>query len=78
MGIIGFGRIGQTTGRLAQALGMKVLACDTSLGNSGAAIAEYVDLHCLLANAMSSLCTACFQRRRKACPPSPSARTIRA
>lgn len=28
MGIIGYGRIGQTTGRLAQALGMKVLAHD--------------------------------------------------
>lgn len=28
MGIIGFGRIGQTTGRIAQALGMKVLAVD--------------------------------------------------
>lgn len=30
MGIIGFGRIGQTTGRLAQALGMNVLAFDAS------------------------------------------------
>lgn len=29
MGILGFGRIGQTTGRIAQALGMKVLAFDT-------------------------------------------------
>jgi len=29
MGIIGFGRIGQTTGRIAQALGMKVLAYDS-------------------------------------------------
>lgn len=28
MGIIGYGRIGQATGRIAQALGMKVLACD--------------------------------------------------
>ena len=28
MGIIGYGRIGQTTGRIAQALGMKVLAYD--------------------------------------------------
>ncbi len=28
MGIVGYGRIGQTTGRIAQALGMKVLACD--------------------------------------------------
>lgn len=29
MGIIGYGRIGQSTGRIAQALGMKVLAYDT-------------------------------------------------
>jgi glycerate dehydrogenase len=29
MGIIGFGRIGRNTGRIAQALGMKVLAYDT-------------------------------------------------
>lgn len=29
MGIIGYGRIGQTTGRIAQALGMRVLAYDT-------------------------------------------------
>lgn len=28
MGIIGFGRIGRTTARLAQAFGMKVIACD--------------------------------------------------
>ncbi len=28
MGIIGFGRIGQCTGRIAQVLGMRVLACD--------------------------------------------------
>lgn len=28
MGIIGFGRIGQSTARIAQALGMKILACD--------------------------------------------------
>lgn len=29
MGIIGYGRIGQMTGRIAQALGMEVLACDS-------------------------------------------------
>lgn len=29
MGIIGYGKIGQTTGKIAQALGMKVLAYDT-------------------------------------------------
>ena len=27
MGIIGFGRIGRTVGRIAGAMGMKVLAC---------------------------------------------------
>ena len=30
MGIVGYGRIGRRTGRIAQALGMKVLAYDTS------------------------------------------------
>ena len=29
MGIVGYGRIGQTTGKIAQALGMNVLAYDT-------------------------------------------------
>ena len=48
MGIIGFGRIGQTTGRIAKALGMKVLAYDTRETESGRAIAEYVDLDTLL------------------------------
>ena len=48
MGIIGFGRIGQTTGRIAKALGMKVLANDTHETESGREIAEYVDLDTLL------------------------------
>ena len=48
-GIIGFGRIGQTTGRIAKALGMKVLAYDLYPNDSGKAIAEYVDLDALLA-----------------------------
>ena len=48
MGIIGFGRIGQTTGRIAKALGMKVLANDTRETEGGRAIAEYVDLDTLL------------------------------
>lgn len=30
MGIVGYGRIGQVTGRIVQALGMRVLACDTN------------------------------------------------
>ena len=48
MGIIGFGRIGQTTGRIAKALGMKVLAYDTHETESGREIASYVDLDTLL------------------------------
>ena len=34
-GIIGFGRIGQTTGKIARALGMNVLACDPFPNASG-------------------------------------------
>lgn len=49
MGIIGFGRIGQTTGKIARAMGMRVLAYDSHPGDSGRAIAEYVDLDTLLA-----------------------------
>ena len=50
-GIIGFGRIGQTTGRIAKAMGMNVLAYDLYPNESGKAIAEYVDLDTLLAKA---------------------------
>ncbi len=49
MGIIGFGRIGQAEGRVAKALGMKILACDPCPQDSGRAIADYVDLDTLLA-----------------------------
>ena len=49
MGIIGFGRIGQTTGRIAKAMGMKVLAHDSFPNESGKQIAEYVPLDQLLA-----------------------------
>jgi glycerate dehydrogenase len=49
IGIIGFGRIGQTTGRIARALGMKVLTCDECETDPGRAIAEYVDLDLLFA-----------------------------
>ena len=48
-GIIGFGRIGQTTGRIAKALGMKVLAHDLYPNDAGRAIADYVDPDTLLA-----------------------------
>ena len=49
IGIIGFGRIGQTTGRIARAMGMEVLAYDSHPSDAGRAIAEYVDLDALLA-----------------------------
>ena len=48
-GIIGFGRIGQTTGRIAKALGMNVIAYDLYPNESGKAIAEYKDLDAVLA-----------------------------
>ena len=48
MGIIGFGRIGQATGRIAKALNMKVIAYDSYPSEAGKAIAEYVDLDTLL------------------------------
>ncbi|MDD3229460.1 MAG: D-2-hydroxyacid dehydrogenase [Oscillospiraceae bacterium] len=50
IGIIGFGRIGQTEGRIAKALGMKVLAYDVYPNTSGKEIAEYVDRDTLFAN----------------------------
>ncbi len=43
MGVMGFGRIGQATGRIAKALGMRVIANDKYESESGRAIAEYVD-----------------------------------
>ena len=49
IGIIGFGRIGQTEGRIARAMGMKVLAYDLYPNDSGREIAEYVDLDTLYA-----------------------------
>ena len=49
MGIIGFGRIGQTTGKIARAMGMEILAFDSFPTESGKAIAAYVDLDTLLA-----------------------------
>ena len=49
IGIIGFGRIGQSEGHIAKALGMHVLAYDLYPNESGKAIADYVDLDTLLA-----------------------------
>lgn len=50
MGIIGFGRIGQDTGKIAQALGMKVLAYDAfKRPELESDTCKYVDLDTLLA-----------------------------
>ncbi len=48
MGIIGFGRIGQSTGVLAKALGMNVIAYDAYPNDAGKEIATYVSLEELL------------------------------
>ncbi|MCR5088764.1 MAG: D-2-hydroxyacid dehydrogenase [Oscillospiraceae bacterium] len=48
MGIIGFGKIGQTTGKIAKALGMKILATGSRETETGRAIADYVDMDTLL------------------------------
>ena len=48
MGIIGFGRIGQATGRIARAMGMMVLANGSRETEEGRAIARYVDRDTLL------------------------------
>lgn len=44
MGIIGFGRIGQNTARIARALGMDILAYDEFPNDSGKELAAYVEL----------------------------------
>lgn len=49
IGIIGFGRIGRQTGKIAKALGMKVLAYDSMENEAGKAIGDYVPLDTLLA-----------------------------
>lgn len=49
MGIIGFGRIGQTTGRIARALGMNLIAYDEYESGAGRALAEYTALDALFA-----------------------------
>lgn len=48
MGIIGFGRIGQATGKIAKALGMKILAYSRSERENAKEIGDYVDLDTLL------------------------------
>lgn len=48
IGIIGFGRIGQQTGKIARALGMKVLAYDNVESDSGQKVGTYTALDTLL------------------------------
>lgn len=48
IGIIGFGKIGRQTGRIARAMGMRVLACGSRETKEGKEIAQYVDLDTLL------------------------------
>ncbi|MDR2366609.1 MAG: D-2-hydroxyacid dehydrogenase [Deltaproteobacteria bacterium] len=48
IGLIGFGRIGQATGKVANALGMEVLAFDDHQSDEGRAIARYASLDELL------------------------------
>jgi len=48
LGVIGFGRIGQTSGTIAKALGMRVLAYDTFESEAGRAIAPYTSLDRIL------------------------------
>ena len=48
IGIIGFGRIGKAEGRIAAAMGMRVLAYSPHPSDEGRAIAEYVPLDTLL------------------------------
>jgi len=49
LGIIGFGRIGRATGKIARALGMRVLAWGSRPNPEGLEIGEYVELDTLLA-----------------------------
>lgn len=50
MGLIGCGKIGRHTARIASALGMRVLAYDPYPTDTGRQIVEYVDLDALLKN----------------------------
>ncbi len=50
-GVIGFGRIGQETAKIAKAFGMNIIAFDEYQSDAGKAIGEYVTLDELLAKA---------------------------
>ncbi|MDR1292921.1 MAG: D-2-hydroxyacid dehydrogenase [Clostridiales Family XIII bacterium] len=50
MGIVGFGSIGQVTGRLARAFGMRVLATGSRETDEGRALAEYAGMDELFAS----------------------------
>lgn len=49
MGVIGFGRIGRQTARIAKAMGMHILAYDNNPCDEGRAIGDYVSLDTLYA-----------------------------
>lgn len=49
MGVIGFGRIGRQTARIAKAMGMRILAYDNNPCDEGRAIGDYVSLDTLYA-----------------------------
>lgn len=48
LGVIGFGRIGQAVGRIAGAMGMRVLAYSRTVREEGKPLAQYVELDTLL------------------------------
>ncbi|MBQ7197366.1 MAG: D-2-hydroxyacid dehydrogenase [Synergistaceae bacterium] len=48
-GIIGLGRIGQSTAKILKAMDLRILAYDTFQSEAGKALAEYVELDTLLA-----------------------------
>ena len=50
LGIIGFGRIGQATARIAKAMGMKVIAFSRTQRENARSLADYVDLDTLIAS----------------------------